>query len=98
VRILTIYDQELTNNELQFEHHNSLIVIINSLLNIFFHFPYSAWTDAGAEAAADTEICVNNIFIGTIFEFFSADGSIVAGSFAHMAVPACSAGHAALGL
>ena len=76
----------------------SAIAIRNSLLNIVFHFPYTAWADTGTEAATDTKFFINYVGIITVFIFISADCAIIAGGLAHVAVSANSTGHAAVAL
>ena len=85
-------------NFFYFVNRDSSIAIRHSLLNILFHLPNTTGADAGAETAADTEFLVYHIFIRAVFKFFPADSAIITGSFTHVAVPADSTGHAAVGL
>jgi hypothetical protein len=64
------------------------------LLVVLYHLPYAAWADAGAEPAADAQLIVHHILIAAVRIVFPGDGAVIAGSLAHVAVPAYSAGEA----
>jgi len=62
------------------------------VLDVLYHFPYTAWTDSGAETAADTKLIIHNVFITAIRIILPGDSSVIARCFAHVAIPAYGTG------
>jgi hypothetical protein len=60
--------------------------------DVFYHFPYAAGTDTGAETAADAKLIIHNVFITAIRIILPGDSSVIARCFAHVAIPAYSTG------
>ena len=66
------------------------------LLVVLHHLPNAAGADAGAEPAADAQLIVHHVFVASIRVILPGDGPVVTGRLAHVAIPAYSAGEAAV--